>query len=146
MYRIKVAALALIGGAVLATSCADRAVAPGEMLAPFAISDAQRADLAATLRFAMRDEALSALADRNAVTRISMVAAELTGRVHANDRVGTLRAIRVVRSELQAYRERASSDASALLTIATLSLALDHAELLAAVVPATLYVESNDLD
>lgn len=147
MYRARIAAaLSLLGGVVLATSCADRTVGPDEMIAPFAISESQRANLAAALRFAMREDALSPLADRDAAARISIAAAELAQRVDANDRRGALQAIHAVRSDLRSSREGAGSDAAALLVIEALSLALDHAEMLAAIVPADVYVSDEESD
>ena len=145
MHRTRIgAAISLVWSLLLAASCADRPTGPGEEIEPFAISDAQRANLAAALRFATRDEGLSELANRAAAARISMAAAELNGRVHANDRGGAQRAISRMRSELRSYRERDELDAGALLMIEALSLALDHAEMLAAVVPAEVYVADHN--
>ena len=146
MYRIKITALSIVS-CVLTTSCADKTVGPdAELVVPFAISDARRTDLAAALRFAMRDDALSALADRDVAARIAASLADLARRVDANDRSGTLRGIHHVRSELRSYRDRGGDDAGRMLTVVSLSLALDHAEILAAIVPAALYVESDDFD
>ena len=147
MHRTRLdVALCIAGGLLLAVSCADQTVGPGDVAVPFAISDAQRASLAATIRFAMRDEALSALADREAAARISIAAADLSRRVDANDRPGALAEVHVVQSELRSYRERAGSDATELLALAALSLALDHAEMLAAIVPPALYSADEDFD
>lgn len=148
MHRTRIGtAISLVACVLLAASCADKTVGPdAEMIVPFAISDAQRTDLAAALRFAMRDDALSALADHEGAARIAASLADLVRCIDANDRSGTLRRIHAIRSELRSYRDRGGGDAGKVLAVETVSLALDHAEMLAAIAPAALYVEADDFD
>ena len=121
-------------------SCADKTVGPEqELVVPFAISNAQRATLTGALRFAARDAALQALAESDARARVVAAFARVAERVEANDRSGARRAILSARDALRSYRELAVSDLSVLLELESMSLALDHAELLAADAPAASY-------
>ena len=132
---ISVFAIALLGSA-----CAEHAVAPErEVIVPFAIDDAQRTTLTSVLRSATRDEALGALVDRDARARLVTAFERLTERVANNDQLGAQRAIPAAREALRAYGSLAPSDLGALLELEALSLALDHAEILAGVAPASLY-------
>jgi hypothetical protein len=118
-------------------SCADKTVGPEqEIVVPFAISNAQRATLTGALRFAARDAALQAMAESDARAQVVAAFARLAERVDANDRSAARRAIVAARELLRLYGERAGSDLSVLLEVESLSLALDHAELLAADAPA----------
>lgn len=121
-------------------SCADTPVGPEqEVVVPFAISNAQRATLTGALRFAARDAALQALGESEARARVVAAFARVTERVDANDRSGARRAIVAARDALRLYRERAGPDLSALIEVESMSLALDHAELLAGDAPAASY-------
>ncbi len=134
------AAVSVLGIASLAAACADDALAPDqEVIIPFAIDDAQRTTLAGVLRSAARGESVSALAHRDAQARVVAAFERVSERVAQNDRGGARRAIGAAREALRAYGERAPSDLGALLELEALSLALDHAELLAGDTPASHY-------
>jgi hypothetical protein len=133
----RTAAVSIVGAAWMLAACTDNAVAPEqEPIVPFAISDEQRSALAGALQFAMRDESLGVLADRDAAARIVAALRELADRVARNDRGGAQLAVERARSALRSYREHAASDAAGLLEAEMLSLTLDHVELLAGDAPA----------
>ena len=126
--------------ALSVASCADKTVGPEqEVVVPFAIGSEQRASLTGALRFAARDAALQAFAESDARAQVVAAFARLSERVEANDRSGARRAIVAAREALRLYRERAGSDLSVLLEVESMSLALDHADLLAADAPAASY-------
>ena len=134
------AAVSVFAIASLGSACADHALAPErEVFVPFAIDDAQRMTLTSVLRSATRDEALGALVDRDARARLVAAFERLTERVANNDRGGAQRAIPAAREALRAYVALAPSNLGALLELEALSLALDHAEMLAGDAPASLY-------
>ena len=125
------AAVSVFGIASLGSACADALGPEREVIVPFAIDDAQRTTLTSVLRSATRDELLGALVDRDARARLVAAFERLTERVANNDRGGAQRAIRAAREGLHAYGALTPSDLGALLELAALSLALDHAEMLA---------------
>jgi hypothetical protein len=124
----------VLGGAWLVASCADRIAGPPAP-APFAISEAQRAAVAAALRFAARDAALAALSDRPRADRIHAALVRLEERVATNDRLGALKELVAARATLADYRANAPTDLAGLLEIESMALALSHVELLAAAAP-----------
>src|SRR5918999_5931005 len=134
------AVVSVIATASLAGACADEALAPvQETIVPFAIDDAQRTTLTSVLRSAANADSPSALADRDARSGVLAAFERLSERVAQNDRGGARRAIGAAREALRAYGERAPSDLGALLELEALSLALDHAELLAGDAPSSHY-------
>ena len=132
---------AIIALGLLVAACADRVLGPSRTPpGRFAIGDTQRAELVAAIRFAMGDQSMSGLADRTSATAIAGALDDLANRIERNDRSGAHRSIETVRSALRRYRASAPSDVIGALQLETVSLTLDHVELLAGPVsPASLY-------
>ena len=135
------AVVSVLATASLAGACADEALAPvQETIVPFAIDDAQRTTLTSVLRSAANADSPSALADRDARSRVLAAFERLSERVAQNDRDGARRAIHTARAALRVFGERAPSDPGVLLELQALALALDHTEMLAGDAPGSLYV------
>jgi hypothetical protein len=105
---------------------------------PLAISDDERTDLQAALRFAAREWSTLALEwSTRAIewrVRAEAVATAFEGlaaRIEANDRRSTKRAIAPARAVLHHCRPLIGADARAMVALEALSLALEHAERLA---------------
>jgi hypothetical protein len=88
----------------------------------------------------MGDQSMSGLADRSGAAPIVDALDELANRIERNDRSGAHRSIETVRSALRRYRAVAPSDVIGALQLETVSLTLDHVELLVGPVsPVSLY-------
>jgi hypothetical protein len=105
---------------------------------PLAMSDDERTDLQAALRFAAHEWSTRALESSTRAlewrVRAEAVAAAfeaLAARIEANDRRSTERAIAPARAVLHHCRPLIRADARAMVALEALSLALEHAERLA---------------
>ena len=119
------AAITVTMGLIIA--CADKVVAPrSERIVPFAIPEEQRAMLSATLGIASQDEALNALADRDAAARIATALARLASRVSQNDARGAREAVEDVRGAVVAYRHQTPGDVAGSMVLEVIEIATEH--------------------
>lgn len=132
--RRVVGVLAALAAAWLGNGCVDRMAGPAPGLAPFALTAAQRAALAAAVRYASDGDQFQPLGDRLAVERLRAACDRLAERVARNDLHGAQVALTAARRALAAARA-GGPDASGAVALEPLVLVLEYVAALAVLPP-----------